>query len=234
MVDAIDDTDLALIADGTRSLKLVSGGSGITVGLARTHFPARGPLDFSSRLQSGEGPVMAISGSMSPATQAQNSWALANGFADVSIDASEIVRGRSDAHAYASGILPLLEKRLPVLVRSDARTPADVQALGQSLGLTDAQTGECIATTMGNIARIVSDACPLRLLIVSGGETSGAVCQAMGVAALETGLPIEPGVPYVFPEDRPDMVMVLKSGNFGGAGFYGRVVAAVGAAPRRR
>ena len=53
------------------------------------------------------------------------------------------------------------------------------------------------------------------------------ICAALEVAALETGLAVAPGVPYLFPLDRAGPVMVLKSGNFGGPDFYGQVMTTV-------
>lgn len=59
-------------------------------------------------------------------------------------------------------------------------------------------------------------------LVLSGGETSAAVCRHLALQALEVGLPIEPGVPFCFPLERPGLALVLKSGNFGSPDFYAR------------
>ena len=58
----------------------------------------------------------------------------------------------------------------------------------------------------------------MRRLVVAGGETSGAVVQALGVHALRIGAPIDPGVPWTQAEGRP-LLLALKSGNFGGDGL---------------
>ena len=228
VVDAIDDDDLLRIAEACRDLPFVSGGSGLTTGLARAHFPVRPPLDFRDRRR-GDGPVLAISGSMSPATRAQNEWALAHGFAAAPIHAGDAVRGLLDTQIRATEVVSLLARGGRVLVRTDTTHPGEIQeiqSLGRSLGLSEVQTGERIAQALARIARAVCDACPPRLLIASGGETSGAVCEALEIAAAEVGLPVEPGVPYVFPTDRPGLTLVLKSGNFGSGGFYGKAIEA--------
>ena len=56
-------------------------------------------------------------------------------------------------------------------------------------------------------------------LIVAGGETSGAVVGALGVKALEIGPEIDPGVPWTRAVGR-DLVLALKSGNFGAPDFF--------------
>ena len=61
----------------------------------------------------------------------------------------------------------------------------------------------------------------VRRLVVAGGETSGAVVQALGVAALRIGAPIDPGVPWTQAEGRP-LLLALKSGNFGALDFFTR------------
>jgi uncharacterized protein YgbK (DUF1537 family) len=92
-----------------------------------------------------------------------------------------------------------------------------------SLGLTITQTGEKIANALAETTRIALTKREVGRLVVSGGETSGAVCRVCGFRALEVGLPVDPGVPYCFPLDQPELLVVLKSGNFGARDFYRKV-----------
>ncbi len=57
-------------------------------------------------------------------------------------------------------------------------------------------------------------------LLVAGGETSGAVVQALGVKALSIGPEIAPGVPWTLSRSGPEIALALKSGNFGGPDFF--------------
>ena len=57
-------------------------------------------------------------------------------------------------------------------------------------------------------------------LLVAGGETSGAVVQGLGIATLEIGPEIDPGVPWTRVVGGPDIVIALKSGNFGAPDFF--------------
>lgn len=61
-------------------------------------------------------------------------------------------------------------------------------------------------------------------LIVAGGETAGAVMQGLGWKSFRVGASVAPGVPMLFPLEKPQMCMVLKSGNFGKADFFDRAV----------
>jgi len=66
----------------------------------------------------------------------------------------------------------------------------------------------------------------VRHLVVAGGETSGAVVQALGVDQLRIGETIAPGVPWTQVEGRA-LLLALKSGNFGTVDFYQRALAQV-------
>jgi len=66
----------------------------------------------------------------------------------------------------------------------------------------------------------------VRQLVVAGGETSGACVQALGIAQLQIGAQIDPGVPWC--HARSDAAggaglhIALKSGNFGTDDFFSK------------
>jgi uncharacterized protein YgbK (DUF1537 family) len=64
-----------------------------------------------------------------------------------------------------------------------------------------------------------------RRVVVAGGETSGAVIQALGVHALAVGEEIAPGVPWMTSLGDPPLALALKSGNFGGPDFFREALA---------
>jgi len=55
---------------------------------------------------------------------------------------------------------------------------------------------------------------------VAGGETSGAVAQALHLRLLRIGAQIDPGVPWT--ASGQDLALALKSGNFGDDDFFSR------------
>jgi uncharacterized protein YgbK (DUF1537 family) len=60
----------------------------------------------------------------------------------------------------------------------------------------------------------------VRRLVVAGGETAGAVVQALGVTGLRIGRQIDPGVPWTVSLGQPPLALALKSGNFGAEDFF--------------
>lgn len=61
-------------------------------------------------------------------------------------------------------------------------------------------------------------------LIVAGGETSGAVTEALHCGAYRIGVEIAPGVPVLEPLNSERLQLVLKSGNFGQEDFFTRAL----------
>ena len=57
-------------------------------------------------------------------------------------------------------------------------------------------------------------------IIVAGGETSGAVAKALDFGAYLIGESVAPGVPVMMPVKKPELRLVLKSGNFGKEDFF--------------
>jgi uncharacterized protein YgbK (DUF1537 family) len=114
---------------------------------------------------------------------------------------------------------PLLTQG-PVLIYATAE-PEAVKAIQLKLGV--AQAGELVEHTLSSIAIGLVQA-GVRQLVVAGGETSGAVVQALEVERMVIGPQIDPGVPWTSvtsPVCNGDTVHVtLKSGNFGTHDFF--------------
>jgi uncharacterized protein YgbK (DUF1537 family) len=72
----------------------------------------------------------------------------------------------------------------------------------------------------------------VRRLVVAGGETTGAVIDALGVRTFEVGGELAPGVP-VLTADRPGgpLLLVAKSGNFGGPDLFAEALNATAVHP---
>ena len=99
-------------------------------------------------------------------------------------------------------------------------TPDEVSAVQARLGRERA--GSLVEAALSSIAQGLV-AAGARRLVVAGGETSGAVVQALGVKGLAIGPMIDPGVPATVSIGRdPPLALALKSGNFGGPDFLTR------------
>ncbi len=62
----------------------------------------------------------------------------------------------------------------------------------------------------------------VRRLVVAGGETSGAVVDRLGIPGFRVGTEIAAGVTVLraVGSKEGEMVLALKSGNFGGPSFF--------------
>jgi uncharacterized protein YgbK (DUF1537 family) len=85
------------------------------------------------------------------------------------------------------------------------------------------RAGALVEETLAAIAKGLVEA-GARRLVVAGGETAGAVVQALGVTGLRIGRQIDPGVPWTvsLPGSLggPPLALALKSGNFGAPDFF--------------
>jgi uncharacterized protein YgbK (DUF1537 family) len=112
-------------------------------------------------------------------------------------------------------------RRGPVLLYSTGRPEqiADVQARlgrGASAGLVESAFGQLAQNLAGD---------GVRTFVVAGGETAGAVLNALGVRTIEFGDEIEPGVPWTRSLDPEGFTLALKSGNFGSPEFFLHAIA---------
>ncbi|MDN5768399.1 MAG: four-carbon acid sugar kinase family protein [Humibacillus sp.] len=103
----------------------------------------------------------------------------------------------------------------PVLISADT-TSAGIEAARQRFGREAASAR--IEQVLGLVANGLV-AAGVRRLVVAGGETSGAVAQALGIRSVRIGPSICAGVPWTASSD-PDIAIAFKSGNFGGDDFF--------------
>jgi uncharacterized protein YgbK (DUF1537 family) len=106
----------------------------------------------------------------------------------------------------------------PVLIASSS-APEEVAALQSRHGRNAA--GHAIEQAMADIAEgLVQQG--VRRLVVAGGETSGAVVDRLRIPAFLVGAEIAAGVPVLraVGASAGDMLLALKSGNFGGPEFF--------------
>ncbi len=210
VADAIRDEDLLVLGQVAEGLPLVTGGSGIALGLP-ANFNARGVLSGAANQWRGQpGKVAALSGSCSNATRRQVALHRAANPAR-EITADEVMSGAVTAQELADWVMA--QDGVP-LVYSSAE-PAVVKAAQQKYG-TDAVAAR-LETLFAETARALVAAGVTRL-ITAGGETSGAVVEALAPDAMQIGPEIDPGVPAMRADE--DLVLALKSGNFGADDFF--------------
>jgi uncharacterized protein YgbK (DUF1537 family) len=219
IADALSDDDLRTLGTACADLPLITGGSGIAIGLP-DNFRRAGLLeasDIAGVLPSLVGGAVALAGSASRATNAQVAeWRKTN--PAFRIDPLALARGEAVAdeaivfaQRHATG-----STARPVLIYATA-TPEEVRDVQLKLGVSAA--GQLVESTLASIARQLRDL-GVRKFVVAGGETSGAVVQALGVKMLRIGEQIDPGVPATASIGPDPLALVLKSGNFGSVDFF--------------
>src|SRR6266568_516846 len=217
IVDAVSDADLRRIGEACWDHLLVTGGSGVAMGLPEA-WGARGLLgarDGAATLPSSAGLRAVVSGSCSVATLGQVAKAVEAGTPAFRVDPLRLAAGEDVATAALAWAAPLLE-RGPVLVYATAE-PDTVRAAQDRLGREHA--GTLVEAALAAIAKGLVERGVGRL-VVAGGETSGAVVNALGVKALRIGPQIAPGVPWTASVGGRPLALALKSGNFGAPTFF--------------
>jgi uncharacterized protein YgbK (DUF1537 family) len=219
VADAITDRDLEAIGIAAAEHKLITGGSGVALGLPE-NFRRQGLLGAAAvpALPDAKGGAVVLAGSCSQATRAQVAYA-GRRWPHRKLDADRIAEGAPVVRETLDWAAAQ-PKDAPVLIYSSA-DPAEVAAIQARYGRDRA--GAMMEQALGAIAKGLVDA-GARRLVVAGGETSGAVVSALGVAALRIGPEIDPGVPWTETIGGPRLALALKSGNFGGEDFFAKAL----------
>jgi uncharacterized protein YgbK (DUF1537 family) len=218
IVDAIEDHDLEAIGEAAADFPLITGGSGIALGLPE-NFRRQGLLGEERRADAlpwVAGAAAVLSGSCSEATRAQVAH-MRERAAVFTVDPIAAAAGRNIVEEAVAWATPHLGDR-PVLISATA-TPEEVTAIQQVLGRERA--GTLVEGILAGIARgLVTRG--VRRLAIAGGETAGAIVQALGVSGVRIGRQIDPGVPWTMSLGEPALALALKSGNFGAPDFFTR------------
>ncbi len=218
VLDALNEQHLLTQGQALRNMKLVSGGSGLAIGLARD-WSQRGGQSQESSLAGMPvaGRAVVLSGSCSLMTNAQvaaykqlapaRAVDVAACFANLAGYAAEL----SDwvcSHADAP-LAPMVYATME---------PEALKRSQQQYG--DKASSERVEQLFAALAAGLQ-AQGFTRFIVAGGETSSIVSQTLGVEAFHIGPVISPGVPWVR-DTRQPLSLALKSGNFGDEQFFAR------------
>lgn len=206
VVDAIRDEDLIEIGKAARGLSLITGGSGVALGL-----PANFGCTASEVPWTGQpGKSVILSGSCSTATRSQVAFHAAR-HPVREIPAGDVIEGRLPTSEIADWLLR--SDGLP-LVYSSA-DPTEVARVQEKFGRE--ASSSALEAFFAEVARLAVAGGATRV-ITAGGETSGAIIDGLRLGMLEIGPEIDPGVPAL--RAGPDLVVALKSGNFGAEDFF--------------
>jgi uncharacterized protein YgbK (DUF1537 family) len=164
-------------------------------GLAMKLAARWGVADASASEPASSGSVLVLAGSCSAATLEQLEVARAAGIPMFQLNKLQLVPAGT-AIIYSSA-------------PESERDPAAAAAIEQAFG---------------EIARRMVCERGVRRLVVAGGETAGAVVNALEIPAVEITAILDPGVPALRSLGEPPLELVLKSGNFGSRDFFAKAI----------
>ena len=214
VVDAIDAHDLTTIATATATDAVVTGGSGLALGMT-------GPSPQAALAAPDEvraGPRVVLAGSASATTRTQLARAEAAGVPIARLDLESLDASAERAFVSMQDEISTNPESMFIVASPhfDSRTEAtSPEGTSRAAALESAFAG--LAQRFVRIG--------VRRFIVAGGETSGAVVEALSTRDLSIGHTIDPGVAWTFasvdlPDGQVPIALALKSGNFGGPDFF--------------
>lgn len=216
VTDAIFNDDLDVIGSAIQDHRLVTGGSAVARGLPanfRKQDLLGDPVDPDLPQQSGRALVLA--GSCSVATRAQIDY-VGEKWPCLKLDVDALVDGTQDVTTVLDWAAAQSEDT-PLLIYASA-DPVEVSQMQDKYGVERA--GLLVEKTIGEAAASLVASAGFRKIVVAGGETSGAVVEALDIKALRIGPEIDPGVPWTESIGEQPVALALKSGNFGSEDFF--------------
>lgn len=214
VVDAVADADLFTIAEACQDMALLTGGSAIAMPLPKLYMAGDvGAAKPPTHPRPATTKAVVLSGSSSAMTRAQVALYAASR-PNFRLDPLDLAQ-----NGPAAALAWLAEQDLAhaPLIYATAE-PAQIAEVQSKLGR--AKAGEIVEQALARLALAARDLGAARI-VVAGGETSGAVTQALGVTRLDIGREIAPGVPWTYATSNgKPIALALKSGNFGRSTFF--------------
>lgn len=225
VLDVLDQDDLNTIAGAVKYEKAIAGSSAIGEELPKW-LPSKGrgsALDCSERIRPDVGTLI-ISGSVTPQTCRQVNRAREDGYATYAISSDDIFNSEQRENVVERYTLLLIDtirsgKGAILHSENDPESIRRTKQLGAEIGMNDRETGRLISNLLSDItAKVLKEGSVSRLIIL-GGETSGTICDSLGIIGNIVLKEIEPGVPSVLSLGKASLLMAPKSGSFGSDTF---------------
>ncbi|ALJ01726.1 four-carbon acid sugar kinase family protein [Rufibacter tibetensis] len=180
-------------------------------------------------------PLLVVSGSCSPVTSGQISWALANGFQEIALDTEAIARNTSDEwfRCAVADALTFLQEGRSVIVHTsrgmhDARvvkTEEVFRLQGLDKASMQRQTARLYGAALGRIVRAIVGETELQRIVIAGGDTSSYAAREIGIEAVEMIAPVTPGAPlckaYAPGSPADGLEVNFKGGQVGPENYFG-------------
>ena len=200
LIDSYASHERPLFSVGSSGIEMALGAH--LTGLTK---PTLAPFQSPGPAQ----PLLVISGSCSPVTAGQISWALAHDFTSIALapDGSNL----TETTAATITALRAGQHTLVYTSRGEAGSPTPAAILGTALGQL-----ACTALAQTKIKR----------LVVAGGDTSSYAARALGLESLAMIAPLAPGAPLCracAPGSPADGIEInFKGGQVGSENYFGK------------
>jgi len=212
VMDTLNQEHLDTIGAAVADFPLVTGGSGLAAGIARSLHKEGEKRSAEKAGRPKKGATVIIAGSCSKATNRQ----VARYREKAPSQFIDALRCRTDAgyldELYAWTTAAIEDGATPLLYATKQASELEKPAYASQ------DVGRAIEELFGKLASRLLGA-GVKNFIVAGGETAGKVVQSLGLSAFFIGPQIDPGVPWVRAVGQ-DLYLALKSGNFGSDDFF--------------
>lgn len=220
--DAVKNEDLVSIAShldaiatGYKMTLFSVGSSGIEMGLG-THWMRNGlmsPVKEWPAIGKAE-PLLVVSGSCSPVTAAQISYAKANGFEEIVLDAVKICNDDTQDDNQLTSIMEILQQKKNLIVHTGTKQAQNLSS-------------EKLGTALGALAKKAVLKAGVKRILVAGGDTSSYAARAMEIDAVEMLAPLVTGSPlckvHSWNEAMHGLEVNFKGGQVGGKEYFLKV-----------
>lgn len=211
VVDSVDNSQLAVLAEAIADFKLVTGGSGLAAYMAAR---LSGGKQGDNALLPNKAKTVVLSGSCSVMTNKQVAK-YAEKAPHVYLDVAQSISNPAYADELAQWVLANLNHTLAPMVYATV-SPEKLKQIQAEFGADKAS--HAIENTFAQLAEKLKAAGVVNF-ITAGGETSSIVVQQLGFTGFHIGKQIAPGVPWLKALD-DNIFLALKSGNFGTEDFF--------------
>ncbi|GAB2823848.1 four-carbon acid sugar kinase family protein [Ferruginibacter profundus] len=188
LIDALNETHLLTIGEWldaqAKTAQLFSvGSSGIEMALGKYWNEKKIVAPVTTWTHPGKvNPLLVVSGSCSPVTAAQITYAKANGFEEVIIDAIKICTDGVMESSVFDAVNTLLQQQKNVIVHTGAKQAGNLSS-------------EKLGTALGQIAKAAAEKSLVKRMVIAGGDTSSYAARAMEIEAVEMMAPMVTGAP---------------------------------------
>jgi uncharacterized protein YgbK (DUF1537 family) len=219
IVDAIEQRDLAILAEAAHDFRCFAGSSAIAEELPRFWPQPPGRDLFGGGWREDPNGVLVVAGSLTPQTRAQTDALSAAKVATFVLDARvvfEPVNREREMERIVGPAAGVLRRGADVLVLADsaAEAVAETQRRGAEHGLDRQAASKQVSAALAELTERIVRVTGLTRLVIAGGDTSGTICRRLGICGNYVLEEVATGVPSGRAIGR-DMVLVLKSGSFG-------------------